>query len=124
MLGFFLENGPIRIASDGTISVNKYSWDTVSDYIWIDQPVGVGFSTANAAGYVTDEDQMGADFMGFLANLVKVFPTLATRPLHLTGESYAGMYIPYIMKAYFSMANPLSASWAAVETLCCALKSV
>ncbi|KAJ7716754.1 Alpha/Beta hydrolase protein [Mycena metata] len=106
MLGFFLENGPIRIASDGTISANKYSWDTVSDYIWIDQPVGVGFATADAAGYVADEDQMGADFMGFLANLVKVFPTLATRPLHLTGESYAGMYIPYIMKAYFSMANP------------------
>ena len=31
--------------------------------------------------------------MGFLENLVKVFPNLATRPLHLTGESYAGMYI-------------------------------
>lgn len=31
--------------------------------------------------------------MGFLSNLVKVFPSLATRPLHLTGESYAGQYI-------------------------------
>ena len=31
--------------------------------------------------------------MGFLANLVKVFPSLATRPLHVTGESYAGTYI-------------------------------
>jgi carboxypeptidase C (cathepsin A) len=31
--------------------------------------------------------------MGFLENLVKVFPSLAKRPLHLTGESYAGMYI-------------------------------
>lgn len=31
--------------------------------------------------------------MGFLANLVKVFPALATRPLYLTGESYAGVYI-------------------------------
>lgn len=30
---------------------------------------------------------------GFLANLVKVFPSLKTRPLHLTGESYAGTYI-------------------------------
>ncbi|KAF7356332.1 Carboxypeptidase [Mycena venus] len=106
MVGFFLENGPVRIAADGTISQNNYSWDKVADYIWIDQPVGVGFSTADAAGYIADEDQMGADFMGFLANLVKVFPNLATRPLHLTGESYAGVYIPYIMKAYFSMAKP------------------
>ena len=31
--------------------------------------------------------------MGFLENLVKVFPNLATRPLHITGESYAGTYI-------------------------------
>ncbi|KAK7025021.1 carboxypeptidase [Favolaschia claudopus] len=106
MVGFFLENGPIRIASDGAISQNKDSWDKAADYFWIDSPVGTGFSTADAAGYIADEDQMAADFMGFLANLVKVFPTLATRPLHLTGESYAGVYIPYIMKAYFSMAKP------------------
>ncbi|KAJ6581885.1 Alpha/Beta hydrolase protein [Mycena capillaripes] len=106
MVGFFLENGPVRIAANGTISQNPYSWNKVADYIWIDQPVGTGFATADAAGYIADEDQMGADFMGFLANLVKVFPNLATRPLHLTGESYAGVYIPYIMKAYFSMAKP------------------
>ncbi|KAJ7347783.1 hypothetical protein DFH08DRAFT_808561 [Mycena albidolilacea] len=31
--------------------------------------------------------------VGFLSNLVKVFPSLATRPLFLTGESYAGTYI-------------------------------
>jgi carboxypeptidase D len=58
---------------------------------------------------VYDEDQMAADFvrfdrflvvkyscitqMGFLENFIKVFPDLATRPLYLTGESYAGMYI-------------------------------
>ena len=61
--------------------------------------------------------------MGFLCNLVKVFPSLAKRPLHLTGESYAGQYIvcflikpnqcgslalsqPYILKAYFDLKNP------------------
>lgn len=62
--------------------------------------------------------------MSFLGNLVKVFPSLATRPLYLTGESYAGQYIvhsfyvfscvsthwhickPYILKAYFDMSKP------------------
>jgi carboxypeptidase D len=55
---------------------------------------------------------------------VKVFPSLATRPLHITGgmcpwrpipyriftsillESYAGTYIPYIVKAILSASNP------------------
>ncbi|KAF5383799.1 hypothetical protein D9615_003548 [Tricholomella constricta] len=106
MYGMFFENGPIRIQPDYRITSNPYSWNKLADYFWIDQPVGVGYSTADANGYVADEEQVGADFMGFLANLVKVFPSLATRPLHLTGESYAGYYIPYIMKAYFGLKYP------------------
>ena len=56
-----------------------------------------------------------------------MFPSLKTRPLHITGESYAGTYIvgyiinydehvnfclltislqPYITKFYFGLANP------------------
>lgn len=48
--------------------------------------VGTGFSTADSAGYIFSEDQMGEDFLGFLSNLVQVFPSLAKRPLYLTGE--------------------------------------
>ncbi|KAF7799721.1 hypothetical protein EIP86_010963 [Pleurotus ostreatoroseus] len=44
--------------------------------------------------------------VGFLSNLVKVFPSLASRPFYLTGESYAGRYIPYIAQAIFSSSNP------------------
>ncbi|KAH9893408.1 alpha/beta-hydrolase [Cubamyces lactineus] len=106
MLGFIYENGPIRIGPDGSPSENQYSWDRIADYIWIDQPVGTGWSTTDSEGYVHDEDEMGRDFMGFLENLVKVFPSLKTRPLYLTGESYSGTYIPYIMKTYFGMADP------------------
>ena len=31
--------------------------------------------------------------LGFLANLVKVFPGLKTRPLHLASESYGGKFV-------------------------------
>ncbi|THV05581.1 alpha/beta-hydrolase [Dendrothele bispora CBS 962.96] len=106
MAGLLFENGPIRIGPDYGASANKFSWNTVADFFWIDQPVGVGFSTADSEGYVADEEQIGKDFMGFLANLVKVFPSLTNRPLYLSGESYAGTYIPYILKTYFGTSNP------------------
>ncbi|KLO10865.1 alpha/beta-hydrolase [Schizopora paradoxa] len=106
MLGLLLENGPIHVTLANNIVPNNYSWDKFMDYVWIDQPVGSGYSTADRFGYIEDEDQMAADFFGFLSNFIKVFPSFANRPLYLTGESYAGIYIPYIMKAYFGMENP------------------
>ncbi|KAI0366274.1 alpha/beta-hydrolase [Pilatotrama ljubarskyi] len=106
MVGLTIENGPIRILANGTWMLNNYSWNNFADMIWVDQPVGTGFSTADSTGYIADEDQMGEDFLGFLSNLVSVFPSLATRPLYLTGESYAGTFIPYIAKHIFQTENP------------------
>ncbi|KAI6101368.1 Alpha/Beta hydrolase protein [Pisolithus sp. B1] len=106
LVGLLFENGPIHIQNNYSVYENQYAWTNVADYVWIDQPVGTGFSTCDSEGYIFDEDQMASDFMGFLENLVLVFPNLASRPLYLTGESYAGMYIPYITKAYFEMENP------------------
>ncbi|KAF9525356.1 Alpha/Beta hydrolase protein [Crepidotus variabilis] len=106
LYGLLFENGPININPDYSASSNNHSWNKLADYFWVDQPVGVGYATADETGYAPDEDQIGKDFMGFLSNLVKVFPSLAQRPLQLTGESYAGQYIPYILKAYFDMPKP------------------
>ncbi|KAI0772159.1 Alpha/Beta hydrolase protein [Irpex lacteus] len=107
LYGLFSENGPILMKpGTETLEANEYAWSNLVDYIWIDQPVGVGFSTADAEGYAADETQVAQDFVGFLDNLVKVFPSLATRPFHLTGESYAGRYISYISSALFAMENP------------------
>ncbi|KZT24766.1 alpha/beta-hydrolase [Neolentinus lepideus HHB14362 ss-1] len=106
LIGLLFENGPIHIGPDYSAYANNYSWNTLADYVWIDQPVGTGFSTVDEGAWVADEDQMGVDFFGFLENLVKVFPSLATRPLYITGESYCGTYIPYITKTYFGLQNP------------------
>ncbi|KAF5358649.1 hypothetical protein D9758_007744 [Tetrapyrgos nigripes] len=105
-LGLLTENGPLQVTGDFNIVTNNFSWDHLADVFWVDQPVGTGFSTSDASGYVPGEDQVGRDFVGFLSNLVRVFPSLATRPFYLTGESYAGTYIPYITKELFSTQFP------------------
>nr|VWO99735.1 Cyanate hydratase (Cyanase) (EC (Cyanate hydrolase) (Cyanate lyase) [Ganoderma boninense] len=106
MIALTTENGPIHVLPNGSWVFNSFSWNNLADTIWIDQPVGTGFSTSDTTGYVANEDQTGQDFVGFLSNLVKVFPSLATRPLFLTGESYAGTYIPYITKHVFQTPKP------------------
>ncbi|KAF7303613.1 Carboxypeptidase [Mycena indigotica] len=106
MLGLMTENGPIQVTGAYGIVANNFSLTKLADTFWIDQPVGTGYSTSDATGYIPDEDQMGEDFVGFLTNLVKIFPGLASRPLYLMGESYAGTYIPYITKTIFSSSKP------------------
>lgn len=65
--------------------------------IWIDQPVGTGYSPA-AKGFpatIMNEEQVAKQFMGFWKNFMETFD-LQGRKVYITGESYAGQYIPYI----------------------------
>ncbi|PIO61181.1 serine carboxypeptidase [Teladorsagia circumcincta] len=50
--GLFLENGPFRIGKDGkTITRNPYAWNQFANVLYLESPVGVGYS------YSTDGDQ-------------------------------------------------------------------
>ncbi|KAJ7876894.1 alpha/beta-hydrolase [Mycena olivaceomarginata] len=95
--------GPIVVTKD-SLGPNNNSWHNIADIFFVDNPVGTGYSTVARGGYPADQNQVAVDFLGFLHGLVKVFPALKTRPLHLVGESYAGRFIPYILKAYFGLA--------------------
>lgn len=65
---------------------NPYGWNTLTNIVWIDQPVGTGFSqgTPNA----TNEIDVAAQFLPFWKNFVDTFD-LHGRDVYITGESYA-----------------------------------
>jgi carboxypeptidase D len=52
-----------------------------------------GSGLCESGGELTIQARLIRLQWGFVANLVKVFPSLATRPLHLTGESFGETYI-------------------------------
>ena len=60
--------------------------------IYIDQPVGTGFSYGTPL--LTNLEEAKDEFLTFVANLWHAFPLLAKKDLYMSGESYAGKYIP------------------------------
>lgn len=106
MAGFLLENGPITYApgtSAPTDTSKTTSWTTLANMVWIDQPVGTGFTVGTP--YVKDENDVAAGVSGFLDNFYNTFPELKSNKLWIAGESYAGTYIPYIANALYESGN-------------------
>ena len=60
--------------------------------IYIDQPVGTGFSYGEPL--LTNMDEAATEFVTMVTNIWEAFPQLKTKDLYMTGESYAGKYIP------------------------------
>lgn len=92
--GLLLENGPL-LWQPGTAKPtrNAFPWNNLTNMVWIDQPVGAGFSVGEPN--ITNEYQLTQQFMGFFRNFVDAFGMHGYK-IYLTGESYAGYYIPYI----------------------------
>ncbi|KAJ8723839.1 hypothetical protein PYW07_007819 [Mythimna separata] len=93
LFGLFDEIGPLRI-ENGTAEKMPITWGSNYSLLFIDNPVGTGFSFTEGEEYGTDEDQIGASLLSFLQQFLLVFPELREAPLFITGESYAGKYIP------------------------------
>ncbi|KAL6645463.1 hypothetical protein ACP70R_017071 [Stipagrostis hirtigluma subsp. patula] len=110
-IGALQEVGPFRVDTDGkTLCKNKYAWNTVANMLFLDSPVGVGFSyTVNTAVYNTMEDNMTAhDSYMFMQKWLDRFPEYKTRDLYIVGESYAGHFVPELAVAIhvFKVARP------------------
>lgn len=96
LTGLFEENGPFIVNSDDTISLREYSWHRNHSVIFVDQPVGVGFSTTNEGGFAQNETKVGEDMVVVLTQFFQLFPKLQNNSFFISGESYAGKYLPAI----------------------------
>ena len=101
LLGLLVELGPYTFtgANDSVSGVpmlkdNPYSWTTSANVLFLEQPAGVGFSYAVNGTMASDDFIQSQNSYGFLLNFFKAFPEFSKQPFYVTGESYAGIYVP------------------------------
>ena len=105
MNALFTENGPLRTVQRDKADNDSFeiwyepqdSWASVGTLLFVDQPVGTGWSWGEKSAESLEE--VGADFVTFILNLYGELPWLSGKELIITGESFAGKYLSYISKA-------------------------
>ncbi|KAJ5673856.1 Carboxypeptidase [Penicillium macrosclerotiorum] len=109
LVGLTGGNGPFSFISNSTqLERNPYSWTQLGHVLYVDQPVGTGFSTASNPYPVRNNEQVTESFTKWLDGFWTYFPHLRSKKIHLMGESYAGIYIPYFAAGLLH--NPSSPS--------------
>ncbi|XP_043707224.1 serine carboxypeptidase-like 25 [Telopea speciosissima] len=95
------EIGPFKIKKNGTgLYLNKFSWNTVANLLFIESPAGVGFSYTNTSSdlHHSGDTRTAMDALEFINRWLDRFPRYKQQEIYLTGESYAGHYVPQLAK--------------------------
>ncbi|CAA0817934.1 Serine carboxypeptidase-like 31 [Striga hermonthica] len=93
------EIGPFLLVDNkngSDLKLNPFSWNQKANLLFLESPIGVGFSHTNTSG---DYDTLGDDFTAqdayaFLQKWFLKFPSYRATPFYIAGESYAGKYVP------------------------------
>ena len=72
----------------------KTGWQTQATFIFLESPAGVGFSYCDYEPCTANDTSTAVDNHLVLKGIFEGFPEYAQQEFYITGESYAGIYIP------------------------------
>jgi len=96
LFGSWVEMGPVLIQKTGGFHNNQYTWNVNASMLFIDSPVGTGFSYVKNQDYPTNEPTVAGDLLIFLQTWFTQNPSYAKNPFWIFGESYGGKYVPWL----------------------------
>eukprot|EP00966_Prymnesium_polylepis_P298474 6897413-Prymnesium_polylepis.1 len=119
LTGFLTEHGPFRPTKDGALELNPNAWNRVASIVYVEQPVGVGFSTPSSGNLSYGDTLAAQDNLAFVKGFFQAFPQYADNRFFITSESYGGHYMPTLADAIvndggvpnfrgFMVGNPLT----------------
>ncbi|XP_019159495.1 PREDICTED: serine carboxypeptidase-like 2 [Ipomoea nil] len=74
-----------------------YSWTKVASFIFLDLPVGTGFSYATTSnGAQSDNFLTGSNAYEFLQKWLVDYPEFLSNPFYVGGDSYSGITVPIV----------------------------
>ncbi|KAJ4716122.1 putative Serine carboxypeptidase [Melia azedarach] len=104
--GLVYEIGPLSFDYENSkpylpnLTLNPYSWTKVANIIFLDAPVGTGFSYAKTwQGYSNMDDILSAaETYSFLRKWLIAHPKFVANPLYISGDSYSGIIVPIVVQ--------------------------
>jgi vitellogenic carboxypeptidase-like protein len=91
----FNEHGPFVVDAENNVDFRDTAWTLTHSVLYIDNPVGAGYSfTSDDRGYAQSQDDVSRDLYFALVQFFLMFPCFIQNDFYITGESYAGKYIP------------------------------
>jgi carboxypeptidase C (cathepsin A) len=98
--GFVYEQGPFAFSHDGkTLTLRPYRWNLIANMVFIESPVGVGFSYSDDGNYKCDDDRTANEALHATMKFFEMFSEFKKNKFFITGESYAGIYVPTLAEA-------------------------
>ncbi|XP_041009696.1 serine carboxypeptidase-like 18 isoform X2 [Juglans microcarpa x Juglans regia] len=86
-----------------TLLLNPYSWTQVASIIFLDAPVGSGFSYARTSqGYNITDTISAAQTYQFLRKWLINHPQFQSNALYVGGDSYSGIVVPIIVEEIYN----------------------
>ena len=116
----FAEQGPYLLNNNMSLIENPYPWNSIANVLYVEFAAGIGYSyckssydgtsscpqsSGSCSPCNTSDSLVAQQNLKFIRSFITgdtnneaLFPEYKGRPLYLTGESYAGVYIPTLAR--------------------------